>query len=132
MNEENCLGSTIKELEKINKQIARLTLKKEELTNVIISGMKHHHEGQRTYECGQWKVEIKTPFIYALNKKLYQSGQIKLPSNFNPIKESISYSIDKGLCDKYMVDAPAKVKTALIELIEKKPGKPSVVIKERL
>lgn len=121
----------IRELQKVNKQLAKLTLRKEELTDLIISGMSHNHEGQRTYEYESWKVEIKTPITYVLNKKLYESGNIKLPSTFNPIKESISYSIDKGLCDKFMLDAPKKVRDALAELIDKKPGKASVTIKER-
>jgi hypothetical protein len=125
------LAGHIKELEKVNKQLAKLTLRKEELTNMIISGMSHNHEGQRTYEYETWKVEIKTPITYVLNKRLYESGSIILPGNFNPIKESISYSIDKGLCDKYMLDAPKKVRDALAELIDKKPGKASVTIKER-
>lgn len=126
------LATHIQELEKVNKQLAKLTLRKETLTNMIVSGMSHNHEGQRTYEYDVWKVEIKTPITYTLNKKLYESGSITLPDNFNPIKESVAYSIDKGLCDKYMLDAPKKVKEALAELIDKKPGKASVVIKERL
>jgi hypothetical protein len=125
------LPKHIKELEKVNKQLAKLTLRKEALTDMIISGMSHDHEGQRTYEYDTWKVEIKTPITYSLNKKLYESGSITLPDNFNPIKESVSYSIDKGLCDKYMLEAPKKIKQALAELIDKKPGKASVTIKER-
>ena len=132
MVEFNGLATHIRELEKVNKQLAKLTLRKEELTDMIISGMSHNHEGQRTYEYETWKVEIKTPITYALNKKLYESGSVTLPENFNPIKESISYSIDKGLCDKYMSTAPKKVKDALAELIDKKPGKATVVIKERI
>jgi hypothetical protein len=126
------LGSHIKELEKVNKQLAKLTLRKEQLTNMIISGMSHDHEGQRTYEYDAWKVEIKTPITYVLNKKLYESGNIFLPDNFNPIKESVSYSINKGLCDEYMLNAPKKVRETLTELIAKKPGKASVTIKERM
>lgn len=126
------LPKHIKELEKVNKQLAKLALRKEALTDMIISGMSHNHEGQRTYEYDVWKVEIKTPMTYCLNKKLYESGSVILPDNFNPIKESVSYSIDKGLCDKYMLDAPKKVKEALAELIDKKPGKASVTIKERM
>ncbi len=125
------LKEYIKELEKVNKQLAKLTLRKEELTDLIISAMSHDHEGQRTYEYDVWKVEIKTPITYCLNKRLYESGSVVLPDNFNPIKESVSYSIDKGLCDKYMLDAPKKVKDALAELIDKKPGKASITIKER-
>ena len=126
------LKEYIKELEKVNKQLAKLTLRKEELTDMIISGMSHNHEGQRTYEYDVWRIEIKTPITYCLNKKLYESRSITLPDSFNPIKESVSYSIDKGLCDKYMLDAPKKVKDALAELIDKKPGKASITIKERL
>jgi hypothetical protein len=125
------LAGHIKELEKVNKQLAKLTLRKEQLTDIIVSGMSHNHEGQRTYEYDTWKVEIKNPITYALNKKLYESGSVTLPDNFNPIKESVSYSIDKGLCDKYMASAPKKVQQALAELIDKKPGKASVTIKER-
>lgn len=121
----------IEDLEKVNKQLAKLILRKEQITDLIIKAMSHNHEGQRTYEYESWKVEIKTPFTYCLNKKLYESGSIKLPANFNPITELVSYSIDKGLCDKYMISAPKKVQEALAELINKKPGKASVVIKER-
>jgi hypothetical protein len=126
------LTAHIKELDKVNKQIAKLTLLKEELTDNIIKTFGHQHEGQKTYEHESWKIEIRTPFIYSLNKKLYESGDVKLPEKFNPIKEAVSYSIDKRLCDQYMIDAPQKVKDALIELIEKKPGKPGVTIKERI
>lgn len=128
---EVCLADNIKELEKVNKQLARLSLKKEELTSSIITAMGHQHEGQRSYEFDVWKIEIKTPFTYSLNKKLYESKSVTLPDQFNPIKESTSYSIDKVLCDKYLDEAPAKVRSALIELIDKKPGKASVTIKER-
>lgn len=125
------LADSIKELEKVNKQLAKLSLRKEELTDSIVKAMGHQHEGQRSYDYQVWKVEIKTPFTYSLNKKLYESGSIKLPDNFNPIKESVSYSVDKLLCDKYLAEAPKKVRDVLVELIDKKPGKASVSIKER-
>lgn len=131
MQQEVGLSDSIKELEKVNKQLARLSLRKEELTSSIVLAMGHNHEGQRSYQHEVWKVEIKTPFVYSLNKKLYESGSIKLPDNFNPIKESVSYSIDKVLCDRYLAEAPKKVRDALVELIDKKPGKASVTIKER-
>lgn len=126
------LAENIKELEKINKTLAKLTLRKEELTDEIIQTIDHDHEGQRTYEFETWKVEIKTPVTYSLNKKLYESGAFKLPNNFNPIKESIAYTIDKRLCDSYLENAPKFVKDALVALIDKKPGKASVTIKERI
>ena len=130
--QEECLVESVKELDKINKQLAKLSLKKEELTGLIIGALDHEHEGQKTYEYGVWKLEVKTPFIYSLNKKAYESREFNIPSKFNPIKESVSYTIDKRLCDKYMNEAPEEVRYVLIDLIDKKPGKASVVIKERI
>jgi hypothetical protein len=130
--QEHFFSESVTELQKINKQIAKLTLRKEELTQEIIGALEHDHEGQKTYEYQAWKIEVKTPFVYSLNKKLYESGDVKLPDEFNPIKQSISYTVDKRLCDKYMQDAPKKVRDALIGLIDKKPGKAGVVIKERV
>ena len=129
---EQCLTENIKELEKVNKQLAKLTLRKEQLTKMIIESLRHNHEGQRSYEYDAWKVEVKTPFTYVLNKKLYESGRATLPDNFNPIKESVSYSISKTLCDRYMLNAPKKIRDILAELIDKKPGKASIIIKERM
>lgn len=130
--QERQFVESISELQKINKQLAKLNLRKEELTQEIIGALDHEHEGQKTYEYGLWKIEVKTPFVYSLNKKLYESGDVKLPDNFNPVKESVSYSIDKRLCDQYMQDAPKKVRDALAELIDKKPGKAGITIKERI
>jgi exonuclease VII small subunit len=132
LNRENYLADSIKELEKVNKQIAKLTVRKEELVNMIIGALGHEHEGQKSYEYGVWKIEVKTPFVYSLNKKRYESGEIKLPDNFNPIKQSVAYSIDKRLCDQFMQEAPKKVRDALAELIDKKPGKAGITLKERV
>tara|TARA_R110000868_G_C10972576_1_gene770508 strand:- start:34056 stop:34475 length:420 start_codon:yes stop_codon:yes gene_type:complete len=130
--QEHCFADSIKELEKVNKQIAKLLVRKDELTETIIGSLEHDHEGQKSYEYGVWKIEVKTPFVYSLNKKLYESGSVKLPDDFNPIKQSVSYSVDKRLCDKFMMDAPKKVRDALAELIDKKPGKAGITIKERV
>jgi hypothetical protein len=130
--QEQFFVESVKELEKVNKQIAKLLVRKEELTDQIIGALEHDHEGQKTYEYGVWKIEVKTPFVYSLNKKLYESGDINLPEEFNPIKQSISYTVDKRLCDKYIAEAPKKVREALAELIDKKPGKAGITIKERV
>jgi hypothetical protein len=130
--QERFFVDSVKELEKVNKQLAKLLLRKEELTDQIIGALDHEHEGQKTYEYGTWKLEVKTPFVYSLNKKLYESGSVKLPEDFNPIKQSVSYSVDKRLCDKFMTEAPKKVRDALAELIDKKPGKAGITIKERV
>lgn len=128
---EQCLYESIQELQKINKKMASLVLRKETLTDVIIGAVGHQHEGQKTYEYNEWKIEVKTPCVYSLNKKIYESGEVNLPPEYNPIKESVSYTIDKRLCDDFLESAPKKIVYALSQLIEKKPGKSSVCIKER-
>lgn len=130
--QEHCFSESIIELKKLNQKLAKLLIRKEELTKQIIGALEHEHEGQKQYEYGEWKIEVKTPFIYSLNKKLYESGDVTLPVDFNPVKQSVSYSIDKRLCDQYMQDAPKKVRDALAELIDKKPGKAGITIKERV
>lgn len=132
LERQQYLEESIKELECVNKKLAKLLVRKEELTEQVIGAIGHEHEGQRSYDYNIWKIEVKTPFVYSLNKKRYESGEIKLPPQFNPVKESVSYSIDKRLCDQYMLEAPKKVRDALAELIDKKPGKASVTIKERV
>lgn len=131
-DQERAFVEGVKELEKVNKQLARLALRKEELTHEIIGALEHEHDGQKTYEYGVWKLEVKTPYVYSLNKKLYESGEFKLPKGFNPVKKSVSYSIDKRLCEQLMLDAPDDVRDALIQLIDKKPGKAGITIKERV
>jgi hypothetical protein len=122
---------SVKELDCVNKKIAKLLVRKEELTDIIIGALEHDHEGQKSYEYGVWKIEVKTPFVYSLNKRKYESGEFDLPQEFNPIKQSISYTVDKRLCDQFVMTAPDGVRDLLIELIDKKPGKASVTIKER-
>jgi len=130
--QERFFVDSVKELEKVNRQLTKLTLRKEELTQQIIGTLDHEHEGQKTYQYGSWRLEVKTPFVYSLDKKKYESGDFPLPKNFNPVKESVSYAIDKRLCEQYMQEAPKEVRDALAELIDKRPGKAGITIKERV
>jgi hypothetical protein len=129
---EQYLEESIKELDSVNKKLAKLLVRKEELTDQIIGALGHEHEGQKSYEYGVWKIEVKTPFTYSLNKKLYESFDVRLLEKYNPIKESIAYSVDKRLCEDYLSKAPDKVRALLIDLIDKKPGKAGVTLKERV
>jgi hypothetical protein len=131
LEREQVLAESILELEKINKQLAKLTVRKEELTETIIAALGHDHYGQKSYEYDVWKIECKTPSIYSLDKKAYESGSVFIPDGFDPVKSSVSYTVDKRLCDKYMSESPLEVREALGQLITVKPGKASVTIKAR-
>lgn len=123
------MGDLIKEYDKITKQLAKLAIRKEELTAAIISELSHDHEGQITYDWGIYKVECKTPMIYSLDKKAYESGAVHLDPIFDPVKKSISYTIDKKKLTTAMESAPYEARCALERLIEKKPGKSSVTVR---
>lgn len=132
LNEQTFLEELIKDLQCTQRKIARLKLRKEQLDHDIICALGHEHEGQKSYEHEIWKVEVRTPCIYSLDRSKYKSGEVNLPDQYNPIKESISYTIDKQLCEFFMETAPKPIRMKLSELIEKKPGKASVSIKERI
>jgi hypothetical protein len=126
--QEMYLDDQINNLEAVNKKIAKLLVEKEELTASIISLIGHAHEGERTYEHGEWQIKARTPFIYSLNTKMYRSGEVFLDDFFNPIEESISYKVNREKAEEYMQTAPSSARDALLKLITKKEGKKSVVL----
>lgn len=127
---EQYLYENIKLLKEINQRLELLRREKEKLTNEIISALDNMNAGNKTYEYMSWQIEVKKPVIYVLNKKLYESIKNELPKKFNPIKEYTSYTIDKHLCDKYITEAPCVIREVLSQMIETKPGKQKVIIKE--
>jgi len=132
LEREQVLSESVKELEKINKQLAKMTKRKEELTAEIIAALGHDHAGQKSYDYDVWKIECKTPQIYSLDKKAYEAGDIYIPEGFNPVKTGVSYTVDKALCEKIMSEGPESVRKILMELITVKDGKASVTIKEKI
>ena len=122
------LDESIVRLEKVNKQLAKLLAEKEALTECIISAIGHEHEGEASYRVGLYKITCKTPMIYSLDKKKYESNDVYLPEEFNPIEPKMSYTVNKQLCEDYLKRAPTSVRESLLELITKKPGKANVVL----
>lgn len=126
------LNEHIQQLTKVNKKLAALKLEQERLTGEIINELGHKYEGQKTYDVDKWRVEVKTNVIYVLDKKLYQQYKELLPAAYNPVKETISYQVEKAKCEEALNIAPANVTDMLINMICKKPAKPSVTIKDRI
>lgn len=129
---EQFMDRCIKQLNRVNKTIARLLVEKEKLTEDIIGAFGHEKAGQKTYEYSTWRVEVKTPFVYSINKKVFEAISATLPPEFNPVKASTTYAVDKKLCDEYMLTAPESVKELLTQCIDIKAGKKGIVIKERV
>lgn len=122
------LEDNVKALDFVNFQIAELIEIKSKLELKIIEGSGHDREGSRTYEIGKHKVTIKTDFIYSLDKDEYQIYKSQIPSEFNPVRESMKYDIDKRVikkCDDY---ASREDMILLSKFITKKPAKANIKI----
>ena len=120
-----------RDIEAINKKLAKLRLDKESKELELIGVIQHMHEGSKTYDIGIHSVTVKTDMIYALDKKAYISGDVYLDPAYDPILQKITYEVNKKLFNAYEQMAPIETREALWKLIEKKPSKPNVSIKVR-
>ncbi len=130
--QERFFVESVKELEKVNKQLAKLLLRKEELTDQIIGALEHDHEGQKSYEYGVWKIEVKTGVTFSLDKDAYESIASKIPEGLDPVKKRIAYDISKSIINEIEKRGNSKELNILSKFISKKPSKPSISIKERV
>jgi len=108
---EERLIEDITNLNTINYQIAELKMIKERVERKIVSDMKlanydekGHvtsvvHDGEQTRVVGKFKVKVKTPSLYKVDTKEYEIVQSQLSKEFNPIKKSISYRVDKKVLE---------------------------------
>jgi hypothetical protein len=94
-------------LDRINYQVAELLRIKAEIEKLVIletgrgefdgSGnlIKITKEGRHQHLIGKYKIKIKTDLLYKVNKEEYEIIKNSLREEFNPIKTSISYRVDK-------------------------------------
>ena len=132
-NEQECFFvESVKELQEVNKQLAKLLLRKEELTQDIITSLDHVHEGQKTYEYGAWKIEVKTGVTFSLDKDAYELISSKIPDGLDPVKKRIAYDVSKAMINEIEKRGNSKELNILSKFLSKKPSKPSISIKERV
>lgn len=122
----------VDQLEKLNKKLAKMRLDKERLELELIGVIGHEYEGSKTYDIADRKVTLKTEMIYSLDKKMYTSGEVYLPPEFDPILQKVTYEVNKRLFNAYEQMAPDSVREVLNTLITKKNSKPNVSIEVRI
>lgn len=123
------LLETIETLEVVNFQLAQLKEIKERLEVQIVEKVDHNMEGQKKYNCGKYAVTVKSGFIYSLDKDEYQIYKSHLQDTLNPVREKISYEIDKKHIKEVEKYASAKDLEIMSHFINKKPAKVAVSIK---
>lgn len=117
----------IKELDLVNKELAKLKLLKEELEETILSEFHDHpYEGQRTYEVDSYKITVKTGINFKVDKERYQ--ELEIPLELNPVREVLKLEIDLRKIRELKRDHAL----FLSEFITETPSKPTVVIGDRL
>lgn len=125
------LLETLCNLELVEYQLADLLSIKSRLVESIKIMVGHEKEGSKTYRVEHYDVEVTTPYNYSIDKKAYEKFKHELPSNKNPVRESIKYDVDKAKYREVMSEGNADMALCLSEFIGVKVGKCSVNVKAR-
>lgn len=125
---ENKIHDNISCLNSLNFKIAELLTIKEKIEKEIIGLFNHDKEGSKTYNIEKYNVIIKTDFTYSLNKDLYEAIKYEIPISINPVKEFISYTINKKLLKDIEKSNDSHSLLTLSKIITKKPLKPNIKI----
>ena len=115
-------------LDGISYQVAELLRIKESLEVKLCTMLDHGDDGSKTYTIDRYKVTVKTGWIYTLNKEEFSAIGERLPKCFNPVKQRISYDLDKSIireCEKY---GSVDDLNLLAQLITKKPSKLNIKV----
>ncbi len=115
-------------LDGISYQVAELLRIKESLEQKLCAMLGHGEDGSKTYTVERYKVTVKTGWIYTLNKEEFAVIGERLPKCFNPVKQRVSYDLDKSIireCEKYGSSDDLNL---LAQLISKKPSKLSIKV----
>lgn len=115
-------------LDGISYQVAELLRIKESLEAKLCTMWDHGDDGSKTYTVDRYKVTVKTGWIYTLNKEEFAVIGERLPKCFNPVKQRISFDLDKSIireCEKY---GSVDDLNLLSQLISKKPSKLSIKV----
>lgn len=123
------IEDSIQELQDVSNKAEELETRKKILMENIAGALGHEYPGSRTYRHGNWKVLVKSPKVLYLNRDVYKKIRHELPDNFNPVKESVSYSLSKELYDAYVECAPEEIKQKITQMVDVVVSKPTVFLK---
>lgn len=117
-----------KTLNTISYEIAELTRIKEELEARLCALMEHTDDGSKSYIMDKYKITISTGYNYSLNKEEFAIIGSQIPECFNPVKQKISFEIDKRIIKEAEKYASKEELNLLATIISKKPKKLAVKI----
>lgn len=112
-----------KTLELINYQIAELSRIKEEVESKLCELLMHTDDGSKSYIVDRYKITLTSGYIYSLDKENYERIKLNIPVSVNPVKEKVSYEIDKKQIKQMERFAKPEELMLLQQFISKKPKK---------
>lgn len=128
MLKEDYIEDIAKTLNLCNYQLAELTRVKEELEQRLAASLEHGDEGQKTYICGKYKIQVTTGFNYTLDKEEYALMKSRINNDFDPVKERIAFDIDKKVIRDNWKYASAQDLLLLNKIIITNPKKLAVKV----
>ena len=111
------IKSKIDDLSKIKKSI------EDDLRNLL--DHSEAGEGTQTYKEGNAKISITTGYNYRIDANLYETIGDTLDDRINPVKEKITYSLDKKkleIAHEFATDDELDLLDKLVLTSQKKPS----------
>jgi hypothetical protein len=127
-------------LDRINYQVAELLRIKAEIEKLVIAEtgrgefddagnlIRISREGRHQHLIGKYKVKIKTDLLYKVNKSEYEIVKSSLRDEFNPVKTSVSYRVDRKTLASIDLYGSAEDKKAIDKFISFDFAKPNVTL----
>ena len=121
-------------------QIAELRSIKERLEVKIISELglaefdkngkviSVKHDGEQTQYIGKYKAKVKTPLLWKINKSEYEMTGSILRKEFDPVRTTLTYRVDKKVLDNVQTYGSAEDKELLGNFVTFDFSKPSVTL----
>ncbi len=141
VDQQELLSEHVRNLDKVNYQIAELKRIKDLIEKQIIihtgrasfddEGNIIHveKEGAETQVIDKYKVTIKTDKLYRINKNEYEIIEHTLRDEFNPVKKEFKYSINKSVYNNVLVYGSEDDKMIMDSFVEIEFAKPSVIVR---
>ena len=119
----------IENLSAVNRLLKNLNDDKAMLEASIAEDLNHHELGQKTYHINDdYTVVVVSGFNYCVDKFAYEAIKNKSALRFNPVREKMTYTVDKTVVKEAKKYANTQELLLLSEIISEVPTKLSVKI----
>lgn len=114
------IDDLIEKLKYVSSEIEFLKSEKSKLESDIINIVSFNPEGQKTIETAKYKIRVNAGYNYKIDSLRAEEFFSQFPANLNPIKQKISYEVDKNkLNQAYLYEGLKELADQVIAVIPK-------------